>query len=242
MVVPCFRESKRLPGFLPGLCESLADPTAPETIILVVDDGSGEPEARHLDEIIEGLRPRYPFLRRMLRMPENRGKGATIRSGWDALDGCCRLLAFVDADGAVAGPEVVRFLRVAAGGPRGSACFASRLDPSKVRRSPVRRLAGLAFRSLVRLLFRLPIRDTQCGLKAVPAESYGRLRSKFGQDGFLFDVELAAILARSGVPILAESVAWREIPGSHLRPGHALTMFRSVISIRWGLSDRRARD
>ena len=98
------------------------------------------------------------------------------------------------------------------------------------------------FRILVRLLFRLPVRDTQCGLKAVPSAAYRRLRNNLGQNGFLFDVELAAVLDRQGLTMATESVVWREIPGSHLRPGHVLAMFRTLISIRWRLSSRRGPD
>lgn len=242
LVIPCFREGDRLPGFLPRLCENLDDPSLPETLLLVVDDGSGEPHVSVVHDLVESLRPRYRFLGPLLRLPANVGKGATIRTGWNRLADSCRLLAFVDADGAVPGPEVARFLRLAAAQPADTALFASRLDASKVARRPGRRLAGLMFRLLVRILFRLPVRDTQCGLKAVPTAAYQRLRDRLRQKGFLFDVELAAQLARTGVGIVAESVAWREIPGSHLRPGHVLAMLRTIISIRWNLSCRRAPD
>ena len=232
LVIPCYRESGRLPGFLPGLCDALAEGPAPLAEVLVVDDGSGPAEADALEGLIEPLRARHGFVRPLLRLPRNEGKGATIRAGWDELAGRCRLLAFTDADGAVPAPEVARILRLASGLRGTVAVFASRAGSYRVERKPFRRVASVLFRGLVHGLFPLPVRDTQCGLKAVPADAYRAIRPALREAGFLFDVELALNLVRHGCPLREEPVEWHEKGGSHLRARHGFGMFAALIGMR----------
>ena len=242
LVIPCYRESGRLPGFLPRLCDALAEGPVPLAEVLVVDDGSGPAEADALDGFIESVRARCGFVRPLLRLPRNVGKGATVLAGWDELAGRCRLLAFTDADGAVPAPEVARVLRLASGLRGTVAVFGSRTDRHRVERKVYRRIASLLFRGLVHGLFPLPVRDTQCGLKVVPADAYRAIRPALRETGFLFDVELALNLVRHGCPVREEPVEWHEKEGSHLRASHGLGMFVALIGMRARTPVRRGPD
>jgi dolichyl-phosphate beta-glucosyltransferase len=239
--VPCFREARRLPRFLGPLCVELERATGlPPVEILVVDDGSGEAGADALEQVVESERARHPALAALMRLPANIGKGGTVYAGWDRLAGHHRLLAFADADGAVPPAEVARLLALALAFPAATAVLASRAGGGhKVERKPLRRLAGLAFRGLVRLLFRLPVRDTQCGMKVVPAAEFRRVRGSLRESGFVFDIELAWALRAAGVELHEEPVEWHEQGGSHIRLSHALRMFLRVIALRRRLWARR---
>ena len=147
LVIPCFRESRRLPTFLPGLLSAMETAALP-VVIQIVDDGSGQSEADALDAFLEPLRAAHPaMLRPMLRLPANIGKGGTVYAGWDALAPLCTHLAFVDADGAIPADETARLLAMATTMPSGSAVFASRADGALVERQWLRQCAGLVFRA-----------------------------------------------------------------------------------------------
>src|SRR5437762_6304484 len=109
LVIPAYRESARLPQFLPGLLEHLAATTmtaVAQCQVLVVDDGSGNEEANRLREFIESTRKNFPSLLPLHALPSNRGKGAAVHAGWQRADADCEWLRFVDADGAMAPADV----------------------------------------------------------------------------------------------------------------------------------------
>lgn len=238
LVIPCFRESGRLPGFLPGLCEALTAAALPVEI-QVVDDGSGEAERTKLGAFVESLRPQFALLRPLHSRSVNLGKGAAVYRGWDlATDE--ELVAFVDADGAVPAAEVVRVLALAEEAPhRGHALYGVRVMGAgrTVKRTLVRRFTGQVFRRLVSFFFRLPVPDTQCGFKIVPTAAYRTVRGELREHRFCFDVELTVYLQRRGVTVTAVPIDWTESPGSRVRPTTIRDMFFSLLRLRRRLRD-----
>jgi glycosyltransferase involved in cell wall biosynthesis len=75
IVIPCFRESKRLPLFLDSLCSVLVE--APfRTSIVIVDDGSGHSEAAALRSVLDDFRIEYPqLIGNPIFLKQNHGKG-----------------------------------------------------------------------------------------------------------------------------------------------------------------------
>ena len=237
LVIPCFRESARLPSFLPGLCEALTASALPVEI-QVIDDGSGGAEQAAMGAFIESLRFRFELLRPLHTRPVNLGKGAAVYRGWDlATDE--ELVAFVDADGAVPATEVVRVLTLAAEAKsRSHALYAVRVMGAgrRVKRTLVRRLTGQVFRWLTRFFFRLPVVDTQCGFKIVPTAAYRTVRGLLREHRFCFDLELTIYLQREGVTIESIPIDWAESPGSRVRPTTIRDMFFSLLRLRRRLS------
>ncbi len=205
-----------------------------------VDDGSGKGEADAMRALYERLAPAHPSLAEPLYLAENQGKGGAIYSAWDAAAEGAEApdwLAFVDADGAVSPSETVRLLAAAAALEPGASLFGARVaaEGTEVQRTPLRKALGQTFRLLVRLAFRLPIRDTQCGVKAVPRACYQKVRPLLVERRFVFDVELAARLARGGCPPREFPISWTESPGTRLRLRSALRMATSLLAVRWRL-------
>lgn len=238
LVIPCFRESRRLPRFLPDLLSALGGLSV-DVRVLVVDDGSGPEEAAKLGEFVEDQRARHRpgLLLPLLCLPENVGKGGTVRAGWDAIQSQCDWLAFVDADGAVPAAETLRLISMAIGaeGPE-MAYFASRPKGKDVERAVLRDLLGAGFRLFTRLMVRLPVRDTQCGLKILPVAAYREIRGGLKRDDFAFDIELAMGLHESGWAIHEVPIQWKEQAGSHVRAVHVFAMAAAVCGFglrRW---------
>jgi dolichyl-phosphate beta-glucosyltransferase len=116
------------------------------------------------------------------------------------------------------------------------AYFASRPKGKDVERAILRDLLGAGFRLFTRLMVRLPIRDTQCGLKVLPAEAFREIRRELKRNDFAFDIELAMALHENGWSIHEEPIHWREQAGSHVRAVHVLAMAVAVCGFgyrRW---------
>lgn len=226
LVVPCYKESERLPVFLPELCEAIAESNLPVSI-QVVDDGSPDDEPAILEKIVAGLRERFSFLNKPLLMETNQGKGGAIRSGWDNSNGFGHL-AFVDADGAVSATEVVRVLKEA----KPETVYIAVRDPENspnVERTLSRRIVARVFNWLIRFRYNIHVSDTQCGFKIIPDAFYRSVREKLTQCGYAFDLELILSAKTSGYTIKTIPVDWKEIHGGTTNLKDGLTFLKQLL-------------
>ena len=241
LVIPCYRESGRLQAFLEPLCQAIERLSG--VSVLVVDDGSGPEEADRLHVIVEAVRARHPFVRELLRLHENIGKGATVYAGWRNHRGEPWLM-FADADGAVPAHEVARLIDGARGrGTRQRAYFASRVKMlgREVQRVWYRELMGHAFHALVAVLLGERAHDTQCGCKLVPREFFEHAQDSLSLPGFAFDVDLMLGLRAAGCALEEVPVDWREVPGGKLRlMRDSWSMFRDVLRLKQRYDGRKS--
>lgn len=222
IAIPCYQESARLPIFLESLCPAVA--AAPFSArIVIVDDGSGEPEAGRTREIVAHAATRWPGLfAEPVLLSANRGKGGAVYAGWESPEAAgAELVCFVDADGSVPAAEVVRLIGELRGdrAERWQALFGSRVKllGSRVERLPSRHYVGRVFATLVTIITGLTIYDSQCGLKVVRRRAYNTIAGELTEHRFVFDVELALRLLRHHFAIREVPIDWTEIPGSKVR-------------------------
>jgi glycosyltransferase involved in cell wall biosynthesis len=235
LVVPAFRESQRLPKFLPQLCSAVAEMDGAPVSIRVVDDGSGAEEQRVVVELVASLRNSHPFLQEPLLLEENRGKGGAVYAGWDAAsDAGLTTLGFVDADGAVSASEVVRVLEMLPDAAPDECLYAARLDDTDqaIKRTLVRKWLGLLFRRITRLFFRLPINDSQCGFKLVPAQPYHTIRDRLTELRYCFDIDLTIHLLQAGLKFVEVPISWTETPGTKITFSQGTKMLASLWQLR----------
>lgn len=204
VILPAWNEAERLGATIDAVGMFLSA-HAPGGEILVVDDGSndGTPElARRLGA-------------RVLVHPENRGKGAAVRTGMLAADGELRL--FCDVDLSTPMEEALRLREALEGGA--AVALGSRLVAgATVTRARQRRRAALSvvFNQLIRDL--APgVSDTQCGFKMFTAEAANLLFRRARIDRYAFDVELLLIARRHGLSVAEVPIRWAEADSSRVQ-------------------------
>ena len=218
--IPCFKESKRLPLFLDALCKELA--RAPfKASIVVVDDGSGYPENEATRSIVKEFQTKYRgIVAAPVFLNDNLGKGGAVYAGWETClnSPIPELLSFVDADGAVPAPEVVRLIQELLVDTRHEwdALFGSRIKMlgKSVERRASRHYTGRVFATLVSVLTGIEVYDSQCGLKVIRRSAYASIKANLKEMRFAFDVELTLLLLKGGFKIREIPVNWKEVPGS----------------------------
>ncbi len=225
LVVPAFRESRRLPALVTRWAESALAAGAPAVELIVVDDGS--PPADVEAEREAALRAARslaeagaPHRVRFEAMPRNRGKGASVRHGWSLADPAAQWLGFVDADGAVSAPEIWRLTRLLAADPPLEVLAATRIRMAGrvIERSLARHLQGRVFATIVEQLYHLGFYDTQCGAKFFRADALRPILPSLSEDRWLLDVEVLAILAHRGARMVEEPIDWADPGGSKVIP------------------------
>lgn len=180
---PCFNDAPTIAGLVRTVTTTLTSLGIAHEVI-VVNDGSSDDSLA----VLEKLTAEIPVLR-IVDHGVNRGYGAALRSGFAAARG--EWVFYTDGDGQYDPAEVERLI----------AHVSEDVDVVqgwKLGRSdsPLRAIVGRAYHHTVRLLFRLPVRDTDCDFRLIRASALERtaLRHSSG----VICVEMLRKLDRAG--------------------------------------------
>src|SRR5512146_255402 len=226
IVIPAFNEGARLPATLRAL-KAFLDEDGRRVEVIVVDDGSRDDTSAQVRQF-ESIDSRI----RLIRLPQNRGKGYAVRTG--VVNAAGAMVLFADADGATPFAELARLeAELAAGARIAIASRGVRSRTTHVKARLYRRVLGRLFHAVVRLFAVRGIVDTQCGFKLFDAEAAHDLFSRMRMTGFSFDVEVLLMATRSGYRVAEVPVNWTHKPGSKVRVlRDGLVMARDVLRIR----------
>jgi glycosyltransferase involved in cell wall biosynthesis len=126
------------------------------------------------------------------------------------------LIGFVDADGATPPREL---LRLADAARRTDGAIASRRHPAALlpaRRPLAREITSAGFAGTVRMLMRLPYRDTQCGAKVLRRDLVEDVLPHLASRDLLFDVDLLAAARERGWRVVEVPTVWIDQAGSRV--------------------------
>jgi glycosyltransferase involved in cell wall biosynthesis len=153
--------------------------------IVVVSDGS-------IDETEEELVARAPAgAFRVFHYDRNLGKGYAVKLG--ALEASGEWIGFVDADLDLDPGVLPAYVRHAQARGLDFAIGSKRHPDSQVAYPHSRVVASWLFQQLVRLLFRLNVRDTQAGIKVFRREVAEQVLPLVLVKRYAFDIELLAV-------------------------------------------------
>jgi dolichyl-phosphate beta-glucosyltransferase len=231
VVIPAFDEAGRLGPTLTRVTSYLGERWGGWEVV-VVDDGSGDATA----EVAAGFAAAGV---RVLRLPQNRGKGAALRTGVLASAGARVLLC--DADLSTPIEEIETLEPHLAGA---ELVLGSRAAPDAriTRRQPIyRELMGRSFNLLIRAAGVGGLRDTQCGFKLLDGGVARELFADLTVDRFAFDVELVLVARRRGYRVVEVGVRWADSEGrSRVDPlVDSARMLRDLVALRWRWRGRR---
>ncbi|MDQ8186239.1 glycosyltransferase [Pelagicoccus sp. SDUM812002] len=234
LVIPCLKESERVPVFLRSLCEAI-EASPHEIAVQLVDDGSGPGEVERLRRVVSKIRNDYSFLTEVFSMKENRGKGAAIRNGWALAPDDVRILGFVDADGSVSAAETLRLFGETSKETEPFLVMASRrAKGARVDRSLLRKCVAAGFAKLVQRSYGVQVLDTQCGCKFLSATWYQTHDREFQEEGFGLDLELILKAQGTGCNLREVGIAWHEEPGSKVGFSDVWTLGKAIVRKRIG--------
>ena len=206
LIIPAHNEAHRIGPTLEAFRRELPHPDMRFIVALdSCDDATPEIVAHHAVEDSRVEIHAFPKL----------GKGGVIRQAFDR----CRadLVAFVDADGSTAPGQLAILVDAV---QRADGAIASRRLPASTvqgRRAVVRVAASVLFAWLVRHLFGLPYRDTQCGAKVIRRDALELLIPRVTTSDYLFDVDLLLQADSHGYTIVEVPTVWVARPGSRVR-------------------------
>jgi len=205
VVIPVFNEAENIERCLRETHATMTQLGA-DFEIIVVDDGSND-ETLSLAKVVAEEWENV----RIIGYLENLGKGYALVEGAREVRG--DLVLILDADLEVH-PRQLALLYGVLVGFDADVVIGSKMHPSSTIDYPLkRRVLSIGYYVLVRILFRLPVRDTQTGLKLYKAEVLRRVAGRLLVKRFAFDLEALVNVRRLGYQMAeAPVVVTRERP------------------------------
>lgn len=229
IVIPAYNVAEHLKNVITALLD------IKNVEIIIAEDGSLD----GTKEIAEELAKKYENVI-LTGSSKRSGKGGAIKRGFEISKG--DVVGFMDADESIGIKDLKNLLGALADADADAnvnanvdAVIASRwLKASKItKKQPLRRrVASRVFNSLIRLIFNLPFKDTQCGAKVFKKEVIKDILSEIKANGFEFDVELLWKLKNRGYKIKEVPITWKHEERSSFRLSYAPQMLLSLLKIR----------
>ncbi len=172
--------------------ETLSE-VAPDYEVIVVDDGSAD----HTGAIVDDLAAANPRIRAVHNRP-NKGYGGALIAGFNAVSK--ELTFFMDADGQFDIRDITKLLAHLDEADAVLGYREHRQDP------PLRIVNAWGWKTLMRLLFGLNVRDVDCAFKLYPTKLVQRANVQ--AQGAMVNTEMLVKLNRLGY-------TWVEVPVNH---------------------------
>ncbi len=183
VIIPAYNEERVIVKTIQATREALA---GLDYEIVVVDDGSADATARLVEQEARS-EPRVVAV----RLDANRGKGYALRAGFDHT--CGGRVAFLDADLDLH-PRLLCDLMAVMDQTQADVVIGSKLHPdSRVDYPLGRRVLSLGYYYLIRVLFGLPVLDTQTGIKLFRRAVLVEVLPRLTIDGFAYDLQLLVL-------------------------------------------------
>jgi glycosyltransferase involved in cell wall biosynthesis len=195
--------------------------------VIVVCDGSTDGTAERAKAMGD---PRV----RVLRYEENQGKGVAVTSGLAHARG--RLVGWLDSDLDIDPNVIVQAARRFEREPAVDAVIGSKRHRDSVVSYPmIRRIYSWGYQTIVRVLLRVKVRDTQVGAKLFRREMIDRVVPLLLIKRYAYDLELLAVGAQFGfdrveeIPITLDY----QFRGSGISRDEVRRMFIDTLAIAY---------
>ena len=217
IVIPAYNEESRIASTIKdirGSVENLKE-------IIVIFDGSDK-----TPEIVESICPDCKVIQHNHRL----GKGRAVKEGIEKATG--DIIAYVDADGSIPASEVNRLSTLLTDRNFVVSSRWMKSSKIKVRQPGYRIIFGRVFHYFVFFLFRMDIKDTQCGLKVFRSKSLKEIIQKVRVFDWAFDVSVIYHAMEYGLKPVEVGIEWNNENGSKLKVFKTIPkMFLSVFGM-----------
>jgi dolichol-phosphate mannosyltransferase len=224
LVMPAYNEGDSIEGALDTLDRIVKDYGLRYEIV-VVDDGSLD--STRLKAINYASRNGHV---RVVGYSQNVGKGYAVKEGFMQAEGDA--VVFVDSDLEIDLERISSYVEAL---QRGDIVIASKKHPESVVEIPLtRRILGLGFNVLVRLMTGVKLKDTQTGLKAIKRKAFEDIFPRLAVKRYAFDVELLTVANVYGLKVVEMPVNIR-MRGGLFNLKDVWRMFVDLLGITYRL-------
>ncbi|MEM7330710.1 MAG: dolichyl-phosphate beta-glucosyltransferase [Chloroflexota bacterium] len=231
IIIPTYNEEERIIPTIGAIASHVSD-LGFSWELIIADDGSNDSTPQLVEEL------NFVNLK-LLRAKKNGGKGSAVQRGMLSAEG--KFVLFADADNSTPIEEVKNLLQKLETAEYDVAVGSRALSESgESNKSLLRHVLSGGLRWIVKNIFRIPVRDTQCGFKMYTQEAAQRLHKTQTLMGFSFDLEILFLATKFGYKVIEVPVSWIDAPGSKVDTRKEVQRFlRDLMKIK--INDLRGR-
>jgi len=156
--------------------------------LIVIDDGSVDNTYSYVKESLKKFNNKVTIK----RYDSNKGKGFALKHGCNHITGDYTL--FLDADMDLHPSQLKNFLNIIRNEKADLVLGSKRHKNSVVKYPLSRKILSTGYYFFIKILFGLPVKDTQTGFKLFKSEALKKCISKIVVKKYAFDLELLVIL------------------------------------------------
>jgi len=225
LIIPAYNEENRILPVIEGFWNYF-DKNMKEFEILIVANGCVDDTVKVVKENFSG----YKNIRLVISV-KKLGKGGAVLEGFKRAKG--ELVGFSDADKSVSPEDFDRLFSCLR--EKDCAVGSRKIKGSNItiKQSFARRFSSRAFNMIIRILFGLNIKDTQCGAKVFRKEVIDRVAPQMKSTGYEFDVELLWRTKKNGFGIAEVPITWGHSEESKFSLAYAPQMLFSLLKLRF---------
>lgn len=228
IVMPAYKEEQCIYQNLLTTCDCVST-FCPLYEIILVNDGS--PDAT-FEEAMRA-RQQNPHIK-IVNYKVNRGKGAAMKEGIFRASG--EYIGFLDADLDLSPQHFASFLKELEEEDADIVIGSKMHKDSQLTYPLYRRILSYGYYILIRLLFRLHLKDTQTGIKLFRSDALLPIARELQTTGYAFDIEILARATQIGCRILECPVQLENKRGTandimRIHVGDIIAMFFDTLRI-----------
>jgi uncharacterized protein (TIRG00374 family) len=202
VVLPAYNEERTIERTVRTTLDTLAAFLPADAVeVIVAEDGCDDRTPEIADRLAaEDGRVRH------VHSDERLGRGGALEYAFAAAEG--DTLVYFDTDLATDMQHLEELVeRIRSG--EADVATGSRWMPGQVADRPAKRgVPSRVYNGLVRLVLRSPLRDHQCGFKALSREAFERLHADVEDEHWFWDTELLVRAQRAGLDVAEFPVEW----------------------------------
>jgi len=160
------------------------------------------------------------------------GKGAALKTGWKMATG--DYVVFADADLQISPKEIKTFFKIMDLYDADAVIGNKRHTYSNVEYPFIRKIVSAGYYLMVKILFDLPLRDTQAGFKLFRKEALDLVMNKVLVKQFAFDLELLTALRDNNIRVADAPVyVARGMGIGSVSVGTMIETFKDTLAVWW---------
>jgi len=226
LIIPAYNEEKRIKKTLEKYITSFNNLLKNKYEVIIILNGCIDNTLK----IVRQYSRKYSFVK-FRDYKERIGKGGAIREGFKIAKG--DIIGFVDADSSTSPEE---FLKLYNNLGDYDGIIASRWCKGALiseNQSLIRIIAGRAFNLIIRIMFNMNYKDTQCGAKLFKKYAVEKIIDKIGLTKWAFDIDLLYLMKLNKFKIREFPTVWEHSQDSKFNLKRAaLQMGLAIVRLR----------
>jgi glycosyltransferase involved in cell wall biosynthesis len=233
IIIPAFNEEKRISKTLESYISFLQKKIPGKFFIIVVLNGCKD----NTLDVVKSFKNKHSFVG-YKNIKEPIGKGGAIIEGFMLAKS--KYISFIDADNSVGPSQFYNMLKSIISTEAGMVIASRNLKESTVvAKNLQRKMLSFGYNKLVNFLFKIDIKDTQCGAKILSTDTYTKIKNKLVINNMAFDINLIYEIKKIKNSILEVPILWEDNSASSIKNPFALAFRMFITTVSYRFSSRK---